>query len=86
MQLNNEAEEKYADYEKRRQKGRKIEMRGVRRAFEPWDEIFTWELGRGRTELVCEDCFDGLFGELSRRERAELIGSRVTTAEELGVK
>lgn len=52
-------------------------------AFEPWDEIYTWELGGGASELVCEDCFDGLFGELSRRERAELIGSRVTTAEEL---
>lgn len=49
--------------------------------FEPWDDIFTWDFG-GRTELICEDCFDGLFDELSRHEKAEIIGSRVMTAEE----
>ena len=49
--------------------------------FEPWEEAYTWEFGQGR-ELVCRDCFDGLVGELSRREMAELIGSEVMTAEE----
>lgn len=46
--------------------------------FEPWEEAFSWESG-----YVCSDCFDRLFGELSRRERAELIGSEVLLPEDI---
>jgi hypothetical protein len=40
--------------------------------FENGDEIFSWE-----GEYVCSDCFDALFSELDRYERAGLVGSRV---------
>ena len=36
------------------------------------EEMFSWEGG-----YVCADCFDALFSELDRYERARLIGSRV---------
>ena len=48
--------------------------------FENGDEIFSWE-----GEYVCSDCFDALFDELPRPERARLIGSEVTTPEELSL-
>jgi hypothetical protein len=86
MHLNNKTRKNMRTTRNGGRRGEKLRCEECGAPFEPWDEIFTWELGRGRTELVCEDCFDGLFGELSRRERAELIGSRVTTAEELGAK
>lgn len=50
--------------------------------FLPWDEIYFRHDGAGEG-LICEDCFDGIFEQLSRRERAELVGSAVLTAEEL---
>ena len=40
--------------------------------FENGDEIFSWD-----GEYVCSDCFDALFSELDRYERAGLVGSRV---------
>ncbi len=40
--------------------------------FENGDEMFSWE-----NELVCADCFDALFSELDRYDRARLIGSRL---------
>ena len=48
--------------------------------FENGDEIFSWE-----GEYVCSDCFDALFDELTRPERAQLRGSEVTTPEELSL-
>ena len=62
--------------------GRRLRCAECGAQFEPWDEIYTWDAGRG-TELICEDCFDALFGQLDRHERAGLIGARVITAEEL---
>lgn len=49
----------------------------------PWEEVYSWDTRDGRVYL-CEDCFDARFGELTRRERAALIGSDVLRAEELG--
>lgn len=49
---------------------------------QPWDELFSWDYGK-HEEFVCEDCFDNLFNELSRHEKASLIGSEVCTAEEI---
>lgn len=46
--------------------------RECRAPFYNGEEVFTWELG-----CVCADCFDALFDELNRRDRARLIGSRV---------
>ena len=40
------------------------------------DEMYTWTDGR-RTSLICGDCFDRMFDELSRYEKAALIGSAV---------
>ena len=40
--------------------------------FEIDEEMFSWENG-----WVCAECFDALFSELDRYERAQLIGSRV---------
>ena len=40
--------------------------------FEAGEEMFSWE-----GELVCADCFDALFSELDRYDRARLIGSRI---------
>lgn len=40
--------------------------------FEAGEEMFSWE-----GELVCADCFDALFSELDRYDRASLIGSRI---------
>ncbi len=40
--------------------------------FEDGEEMFLWEDG-----LVCADCFDALFSELDRYDRARLIGSRI---------
>ena len=40
--------------------------------FEAGEEMFSWE-----GEYVCADCFDALFSELDRYDRASLIGSRV---------
>lgn len=50
--------------------------------FNPWEEIFSWSDG-GTDEYVCSDCFDALFDELTRYERAALIGSEIKTAETL---
>ena len=50
--------------------------------FNPWEEIFSWADG-GEGEYVCCDCFDALFDELTRHERAALIGSEIKTAEML---
>lgn len=51
---------------------------------EPWQEMYSWTEGKG-SEFVCCDCFDALFDELTRPERAQLIGSEVTTPEELSL-
>lgn len=48
--------------------------------FSPWEEMYSWDKGM-REEYVCEACFDALFDELSRHERAELIGSEVRCAD-----
>ena len=40
--------------------------------FEDGEEMVSWE-----DELVCADCFDILFSELDRYDRARLIGSRI---------
>lgn len=40
--------------------------------FENGEDMFSWE-----GEYVCSDCFDALFSELDRYERAGLVGSRV---------
>lgn len=40
--------------------------------FEDGEELFSWE-----GEFVCTDCFDALFSELDRYDRARLIGSRI---------
>lgn len=40
--------------------------------FEDDEELFSWE-----GEYVCADCFDALFSELDRYDRARLIGSRI---------
>jgi len=47
----------------------------------PWEIVYSWDAD-GKTEVLCEDCFDSLFFALSRVERAVLIGSEVMTAEE----
>ena len=44
-----------------------------RLSFEDGEEIFSWE-----GEYVCADCFDALFSELDRYDRARLVGSRIT--------
>jgi hypothetical protein len=62
--------------------GRKLRCSECGAVFEPWDDVYTWENGR-ETELVCEECFDNSFDALSRQERADLVGSRVASAEEL---
>lgn len=43
-----------------------------RLGFEDGEEMFSWE-----NEYVCADCFDALFSELDRCDRARLIGSRI---------
>ena len=48
--------------------------------FSPWDEMYSWYDGR-ESEYVCGDCFDALFNELNRYERAALIGSEIISAE-----
>ncbi len=53
-------------------------------AFEPWQEMYSWTEGY-RSVFVCSDCFDALFDELTRPERAALIGSEVLTPEALGL-
>lgn len=50
--------------------------------FTAWEEIFSWSEGDGN-EYVCCDCFDALFNELTRHERAALIGSEIHTVETL---
>lgn len=40
--------------------------------FEDGEEIYSWDEG-----FVCCDCFDSLFDDLSRSERAELLGCEV---------
>lgn len=44
--------------------------------FFPCEEIFTWDAGR-TCKLLCVDCFDHYFSEMSRFEIADLIGSEV---------
>ena len=44
--------------------------------FTPGDEIYSWTDGKS-SFYVCCDCFDTLFNELSRYEKAALIGSEV---------
>ena len=63
-------------------KGKALRCAECSAVFEPWDEIYFWhdQTGEG---LICQDCFDGLFEELTRGERAQLVGSAVTTAQEL---
>ncbi|MEG1633989.1 MAG: hypothetical protein RR314_08070 [Oscillospiraceae bacterium] len=39
--------------------------------------MYSWEEGR---EYVCEDCFDSLLAELTRREKARLMGCEVLRA------
>ena len=51
-------------------------------AFLPWEDIYTWSEGN-RNAYVCSDCFDALFDELTRHERAALIGSEVLSADML---
>lgn len=51
---------------------------------ETWQEMYSWTEGKC-SEFVCSDCFDALFDELTRHERARLIGSEVTTPEELSL-
>lgn len=46
------------------------------------EEMFSWDYGK-YTGLVCEDCFDAMFDELTRNEKAHLIGSEVRTVEEI---
>lgn len=48
--------------------------------FNDWDVMFSWEDG-GEYIYICEDCFDAKFDELSRIEKAELVGSRAVFAE-----
>lgn len=45
-----------------------------------WDEKYSWCYGR-HTGIVCGDCFDRLFDEMSRYEKAMLVGSEVYTPE-----
>lgn len=40
--------------------------------FEDGEEMYSWEDG-----CVCGECFDALFNELDRYERAQLTGSRI---------
>ena len=47
-----------------------------RAEFGPQDEIYSWTDGKS-SFYVCCDCFDALFNELSRYEKAALIGSEV---------
>ncbi len=51
---------------------------------EPWQEMYSWTEGKC-SKFVCSDCFDALFDELTRFERAALIGSEITTPEELSL-
>lgn len=44
-----------------------------RAQFEDDEDMYMWDGG-----FVCSDCFDVLFDELSRGEKAALIGSAVT--------
>ena len=46
-----------------------------------WEPVYSWGNGM-ETEYVCEDCFDSLFLALTREEKANLIHSSVTTAED----
>ena len=46
--------------------------------------MYSWTEGKC-SEFVCSDCFDALFDELTRFERAALIGSEITTPEELSL-
>lgn len=40
--------------------------------FEQDEEMFSWESG-----WVCAECFEALFSELDRYERARLMGCRI---------
>ncbi len=51
------------------QRGRCMECRAE---FEQDEEMFSWENG-----WVCAECFEALFSELDRHERARLIGCRI---------
>ena len=81
--MNKEAEGIMQMEENRRAGVRRIRCAECGAAFDPWDEVYSWDFGGGGAALVCEDCFDALMSELSRHERAELVGSRVMAAEEL---
>lgn len=39
------------------------------------ESAFSWTGARGKTALVCRECFLGLFDELSIEEKAALAGS-----------
>lgn len=43
-----------------------------RAEFEQDEEMFSWEGG-----WVCAECFEALFSELDRYERAQLMGCRI---------
>lgn len=43
--------------------------------FNDWETIYSWDEGH-ETVYLCEDCFDAKFDELSRIEKAQLVGSR----------
>ncbi len=49
---------------------------------EGWERVYSWsELGG---ELyICADCFDALFLDMGREERASLIGSESMTVQQL---
>ena len=56
----------------KRDSTRTVHCGECRLPFEEGEEMFSWE-----GELVCADCFDALFSELGRYERARLVGSEV---------
>ena len=48
----------------------------------PWEECYSWQEGKKRI-IVCADCFEALFDELTLSEKARLAGSDVFVAGEL---
>ena len=47
----------------------------------PWERMYSWT-ERGYADWLCEDCFDWRFGELTREEKAALLGCQVRFGED----
>lgn len=59
-----------------RARRKKIRCEECGAVFLPWEEMYSWTEGKV-SFFVCGSCFDALFDELTRVERAALIGSEV---------